>query len=343
MKQHILPTAPRSCDDDAAPTPVDQVLLDATLVRFEIAFERTLATLLAPADGSPVVEHVRWHFGIGCDAALHGKRLRPRLLFAVAFEEGGSFDGALDAALAIEFLHNYSLVHDDIEDRDVLRRNRETVWARFGLAQGINAGDAVCAITYLTLLAGTARAPVERVVAATRVLHRANLAMCVGQSYDLAFESASDVSVSEYLAMVDGKTASLFGAACEMGALCAGNDEARARAYAQVGCAYGRAFQIRDDVRGLRSDLARRKWSYPVVWALAGPPSAARSAIAARYAKGSPLDADDVTAVASALERLGARDAAEEACARHVRRAQLVAERCALDPRGAVRRTFAAP
>jgi geranylgeranyl diphosphate synthase type I len=344
MEQHTLPSAEyaETFESAARPKRASVPAPDATIKRFERAFERTLSSLLATLDGSPVDEQVRWHFGIGCDeASVRGKRLRPRLLFGVAFDEGGTFDGALDAALAIEFLHNYSLVHDDIEDRDLMRRGRETVWARFGLAHGINAGDAVCAVSYLSLLENSSGAPLERVMATARVLQRANFAMCAGQGYDLAFESAPEVTLPAYLAMIDGKTAALFGAACELGALCAGSDEFRARAYAEVGRAYGRAFQIHDDLLGTLSDIARRKWSFPVVWALAGPPSDARTAIATRYAQLAPLDCSDVAAVACALEALGARRASEEACAQQIDRADRLAERYELDCRGTVRGLFA--
>jgi len=344
MEQHTLSSAkhaqtyepgarPRRAHAPQAP--------DATLKRFERAFERALSSLLATVDGSPVDEQVRWHFGIGSDGEVRGKRLRPRLLFAAAFDEGGTFDDAIDAALAIEFLHNYSLVHDDIEDGDRLRRGRQTVWARFGFAHGINAGDAVCAVSYLSLLENSSGAPLERVLAAARVLQRANFAMCAGQGYDLAFESAREVTLAAYLAMIDGKTATLFGAACELGALCAGREEFRARAYAEVGRAYGRAFQIRDDVLGMLSDIARRKWSFPVVWALAGPPSEARAAIASRYARLAPLECADVSAIACALEALGARPAAEDACTQQLELADRLAARYGLDRRGTVRALFA--
>jgi geranylgeranyl diphosphate synthase type I len=315
--------------------------LDASAL---LRFERELAesvTALIGADPSPVSRHVAWHFGIGCDdVAPCGKLLRPRMLMHVALEEGGTFDGALDAALAIELLHNYSLVHDDIEDGDELRRGRQTVWSRYGVSHGINAGDAVCAVAYLTLLRNSASSPPERVLASARVLQRANLAMCAGQAYDLEFESASDVSLEAYLAMIDGKTATLFGAACELGALSAGCDPVRARAYAELGRAYGRAFQIRNDILGMASDVARRKWSFPIVWALAGPPSAARGTIAARYARLGCLDAVDVASIAEALDALGAGRAAANACADQFRLALRIAQLNRLDRAGTIRELF---
>jgi geranylgeranyl diphosphate synthase type I len=316
--------------------------LDAALIaRFERALVETVTGLLEPGD-SPVAEHVAWHFGIGCDdGAPRGKRLRPRMLLHVALDEGGSFESALDAALAVELLHNYSLVHDDIEDGDTSRRGRQTVWARYGLSHGINAGDAICAVSYLTLLRNSGCSPPERLMATARVLQRANLAMCAGQAHDLDFETAAEVSLETYVAMIDGKTAALFGAACELGALCAGCDPIRTAAYAELGRAYGRAFQIRDDVLGVSSDIARRKWSFPIAWALAGPPSAARSTIATRYARSSPLDRQDVDAIAEALDALGARRAAETAALEHFGEASRLAQRYRLDRAGTVRALFA--
>ena len=113
----------------------------------EAALERAVSRF---DDGSPVSEQIRYHFGFGA-GERRGKRLRSRLVLEVAAEEGVPADEVMDAACAVEILHEFSLVHDDIEDGDRLRRGRETTWARFGLAHGINAGDALCAVAYLTL------------------------------------------------------------------------------------------------------------------------------------------------------------------------------------------------
>jgi geranylgeranyl diphosphate synthase type I len=318
----------------AAVAAKDVPLLD----RFERALEESVLRALAGAGDSPVAEHVCWHFGIGAEhGARRGKRLRPRLALLIARAEGATFDQALDVALAVELLHNYSLVHDDIEDGDELRHGRQTVWSRFGRAHGINAGDSICALSYLTLMRNTAGAPAERVSAMTRVLHKANLAMCAGQAYDIGFESTGAVSMDEYFKMIEGKTAVLFGAACALGALAAGVGEARATAYGDLGRAYGRAFQIRDDALGTwashdetgktgGADIMRRKWSFPIVWALGGPPSAARAAIAARYDRSGPLGPDDVAAIVAALDALGARRAAQDAwCAQIAQAVRLAA------------------
>ena len=202
----------------------------------------------------------------------------------------------------------------------------------------------MCALSYLTLLRNTAKLPPNRIVAMMQVLHYANLAMCAGQGYDIGFETRRDVTRIEYFAMIDGKTAALFGAACELGARAAGCDDKRASAYGDLGRCYGRAFQIRDDVLGTwgspdetgkpsGSDIARRKWSSPVVWALSGEPSSARDAIMRRYALRTPMESADVRAIVEALDVLGARQAADEAVDAQLRDAEDVAEMHKIDPR----------
>jgi geranylgeranyl diphosphate synthase type I len=330
----------------AAPT------LDSdTVARFEDALRSTLLDALAKAGTSPIGEQIRWHFCIDDANGRRGKRLRPRLVMQVAFDEGGTFAEAIDAAVAVECLHNYSLMHDDIEDRDRTRHGRPAVWARFGLSHGVNAGDSMCAVSYLALLRGGGGQRPETIAAMAQRLHEANFAMCAGQAHDIAFETATDVALEDYFAMIDGKTASLFGAACELGALSAGAGGIRADAYAALGRTYGRAFQIRDDVLGVwgspeqtgkpsDGDLAHRKWVYPVVWALAGPASAAREVVAMRYGACAPLSPADIADVRGALDALGARAAAQAQYARTLREAELLTRRHGLDRSGAIRALF---
>ena len=222
-----------------------------------------------------------------------------------------TIEEALDAAVAIEILHNYSLVHDDIEDGDELRHGRTTIWAQFGIPHGINAGDALCAISYLTLLHEEAVVPSNRVVEMLQVLHEANLRMCEGQGLDIGFETLPTVSMDQYLEMIAGKTGALFAASCELGALAAGAEPARAAEYAKLGRAYGRAFQIRDDVLGTWGSSS-----------LTGKPSGADIGVAA-------------------LERLGARAAADEMHDRALAEAGEIAGRAALDRENAVRNFLA--
>ncbi|HEV3088856.1 MAG TPA: polyprenyl synthetase family protein [Candidatus Elarobacter sp.] len=318
----------------------------ATLDSLEAALEAAVARF---DDGSATSAQIRYHFGFG-DEGRRGKRLRSRLVLEVAEEEGGRVEDALDAACAVEIVHEFSLIHDDIEDGDTLRRGREAVWSRYGLAHGINAGDALCSVAYLTLLDGS-RAPAETKVAMNRVLLAAHLAMCSGQGRDIAFETEPRVTMEDYRAMIGGKTAALFGAACELGALAAGASAERARAYAGLGCAYGTAFQIEDDVLGIwgdsattgkpcGADLAKRKWTFPVVWALGGSPSEARETVAAAYASGTALSGRQVGETLAALDRLGARDAALRAARAELAEADAVAAARGIDRSGRVRAFF---
>jgi len=248
------------------------------------------------------------------------------MLMRACVSEGAPLENALDAAVAVELLHNYSLVHDDIEDRDELRHGRRTLWSVYGIAQAVNTGDAMCALSFLALTNVKATLGPLPALEMIERLHRAHRTMCDGQSLDLQFESASHVELSAYETMIGGKTAALFEAACALGACCAGVDEAVVRGYAEMGRAYGMAFQVRDDLLGIWAsadatgkavahDLVRRKWSFPIVWALAQPASPAREAIAAAYRLRRPLKPAEVERVVVALEELGAREAATRAVA----------------------------
>ncbi len=291
---------------------------------------------------------IRYHFGYDEPGKPRaGKRLRPQLLLRTALAEGGALDCALDAAVAIEILHNYSLVHDDIEDGDELRHGRTTIWKRYGVAHGINAGDALCAISYLTLLHEEAVVPPNRVVEMLNVLHEANLRMCEGQGLDIGFETHSIVTMPQYLEMIAGKTGALFAASCQLGALAAGAEPERARHYGRLGRAYGLAFQIRDDVLGTwgatdvtgkpsGADIARRKWSFPIVWALGTEPSADRDIVARAYAGGG-LDGAGVNEVVAALERLGARREADDAHDRALDEADAIARESSIDVNRSIR------
>lgn len=270
------------------------------------------------------------HFGYGpYGPARRGKRLRPQMVMRVATGEGAALDWSLDAAVAVEIFHNYSLVHDDIEDRDELRHGRPTLWSAYGVAKAINAGDAMCALSFLSLEHTGVYLDAARTLQMIAVLHEAHAVMCEGQSLDLHFETETLVDLDRYHRMIACKTAQLFDASCRLGAHAAGCDAPTIDGYGAVGRAYGLAFQIRDDVSGIWAsvdetgkmagvDIARRKWTFPVVWAISQPPSAARDAVAAAYALGRPLDSNEVERVVEALDTLGAREAARRAVAEHV-------------------------
>ena len=293
---------------------------------FEGYLERVLDRA-APDDPNRAL--IRDHFGIDDPAAKRGKRLRPRILLAVAESEGSDGRAALGAAAALELLHNFSLIHDDIEDGDEMRHGRPTLWAEHGIPAALVAGDAMSALAYLTLVDGSSDLAPATVAAMLRCLQHAHFRMCEGQAFDIGFETATFVTFEEYARMIEGKTAALLAVACELGALAAGASHERATAYSRGGRAYGLAFQVRDDVLGTwgrteetgkpsGADIRRRKWSFPVAWALAQPPSADRSAVAEAYATIGTLSDERAAGVIAALERLGARDAADQACLAYI-------------------------
>lgn len=273
---------------------------------------------------------LRHHFALDdAHSPRTGKRLRPLLVLAAARAFGAADADALPACAAVELLHNYSLIHDDIEDGDRLRRGRATVWSAFGLAHGVNCGDVVGALAYRALEPVAARLGPGVAQAMTAALSRAHVAMCEGQALDLAAEGDGCATLASYVEMIEGKTAALFACSARLGALCALASDADVERCADVGRHFGLHFQIRDDVAGVwgntdrtgktaGGDLARRKKSFPVVWALEHDSSGAGAAIRAAYGMpGTGLDDTIVDGLRAALAASGARDAGEKAAAEH--------------------------
>jgi geranylgeranyl diphosphate synthase type I len=221
------------------------------------SLEAALEAAIRRFDGtSPVTPQVHHHFGYAGDAPGAHQRLRMQLVLEVVAEEGGSAGGGLDVASAVEILHNSTLVHDAVEDG---------VRSAFGLAHGINAGDALCAMAYLQLLEGPSRRPPEQTVLMTRALQAANFALCAGQAQEIGFADAGAAGDDAYIEMIGGKAA-LFAVACELGALVAGAPLERTQAYARLGRTSGMALQIESHVQ---SDPKSRSWALPAVATLA--------------------------------------------------------------------------
>lgn len=252
-----------------------------------------------------------------------GKRIRPVVCLLVCEAVGGAVEDALPAAAAVELLHNFSLIHDDVEDDSPTRRHRPTVWALWGVPQAINAGDALFTLARVALH-GLTRRPISPAVAmeACFVFDQACLRLTEGQYLDMSFEQRLDVTVEEYLAMIEGKTAALLSASIELGALIGGADEPTRRHLGDFGRYLGLAFQMQDDILGIwgdealtgksaASDILARKKSLPVVYALSS--SEVGEALRARYAL--PIAPADVPEVLALLDRVGAREYASQAAA----------------------------
>ncbi len=206
-----------------------------------------------------------------------GKRIRPLLLLLCCEALCSEWHHAVPSAIAVELLHNFTLIHDDIEDRDVVRRGRPTLWSIWGIPQAINAGDALYALAFKALL----HMPLDifdnlQIVHAAKVYTDTVLRITEGQCQDISFESSQIVSDSDYLDMIAGKTASLFGLSCELGALCANADDGIEQTMRDFGYALGMAFQMQDDILGLwgdpqntgkpvGSDLMKAKKTLPIL------------------------------------------------------------------------------
>jgi geranylgeranyl diphosphate synthase type I len=255
--------------------------------------------------------HMGWE-GEDAGPEARGKRIRPLLVLLSAAGAGGEWQRALPAAAAVELVHNFSLVHDDIQDQSPLRRGRATVWTKWGVAQAINVGDTLFTLAQIALLRLGETVSTEIALRSLSVLQETCLALTQGQYMDLSYESRGDLTLEAYWPMVSGKTAALISACTQLGALAAQASDPVCNAYLRFGKFLGLAFQALDDLLGIwwdaaltgkptDSDLLSGKKSLPVLYGLSlgGP-------FAARWANGPITDAD-VPALAAQLEAEGGR------------------------------------
>ncbi len=256
-----------------------------------------------------------------------GKLLRPTLTLLAAELSGGeqAVTRALPAAVSIELIHNFSLIHDDIEDGDEERRHRATLWRVWGQAQAINTGDALFSLARRQTL-GLADKGVDAALT-LRLVERLDtvcLELCEGQHLDMSFESRRDVTVAMYLDMIARKTAALMSCAAELGGrIGAPDDAALGDQLGAFGQALGLAFQIRDDILGIwqaqdlgksaAGDVRRKKMSLPAIHALEHASADDRAALMAIYFRPGPATDEQITTALDILERSGARARAHEA------------------------------
>jgi len=294
------------------------------LLRYGDEIERGLRDALTGE--SLLYRALRYHVGLedehGAPCRMLGKLLRPSLVLFTAGELGADLVRARFAAVGLELIHNFSLIHDDIQDRDALRRGRQSVWRLHGVEQAINAGDLM-----ETLAVGqTLRAGAESLQA----LLQATVEMIEGQAMDLAFEK-EEATRDAYFAMVDKKPGALIRCALELGGILGGADRTVIGHLTGLGGALGRAFQIRDDLLGiwgngeetgkpLGSDIRRRKKSFPAALLFDRAPQAQRNTVRAIYAK-PRIDEADVVRVIELMDRLEIREAGEDAVAAALDRA----------------------
>jgi geranylgeranyl diphosphate synthase type I len=308
--------------------------LKTLVARYLPALEAELRDLLASAGPLYTQYYNMLHYHMGwLNTELEptegraGKRVRPVLCLLACESAAGDIQQSLPAAAGVETLHNFSLLHDDIEDNSDTRRGQPTVWRLWGMPHALNAGDGMFALAHLAFSRLPERGvPAALAFAALHVFDRTCLTLTHGQFLDMRFEGRLDVTVDEYLSMIEAKTASLIATSAYLGALLAGADEAAAACYQDFGLHLGLTFQVRDDILGIwgdediigkstSSDIETLKKTLPVVYGLE------RSAELRQLYAGDSVSPEKVDWVVQTLEELGAREMAEAVAADHHRKA----------------------
>ena len=296
-------------------------LLNILLPAIETELQKQVSRLNAPRTHifhEMLTYHMGWT-GAGAGPEAAGKRIRPLLVLlttaAAGFKSenqaGPGWEKALPAAAAVELIHNFSLVHDDIEDNSEKRRGRPTLWTKWGLAQATNAGDGLFVLANLAILDLIDNYSAEIVVQVSSILQTTCLDLTRGQFLDISYEKRDDLGVEDYWPMISGKTAALLSGCCALGAVLGGADQAGIDAYRSFGHYLGLAFQVQDDILGIwgneaitgksaASDLIEGKKSIPVLVGISK-----NGRFAERWSKGS-IKPEEVEELAKLLASEGA-------------------------------------
>ena len=261
-----------------------------------------------------------------------GKLVRPTLCLLSCQVVGGSISQILPVAAAIELIHNFSLIHDDIEDAGYERHHRPTVWKLWGQPQAINAGDSMFTLAYLALLRLKQNGIADgKIIRSTQMLAETCLQLCEGQYLDIACQNRFDITIDDYLNMIAKKTAALIAASTSLGAYLGTEDEKMVNYLYQFGRELGLAYQIRDDILGIwgveqntgkpvGSDILQRKKTLPVVYGLQNSKGENRGKLARFYSQEYIQD-KDIPEVIRILEQSGARDYAQKLTEHYYHRA----------------------
>ena len=296
------------------------------LSHIELELQKQISRLNSPrtkAFHEMLTYHMGWT-GEGAGPEATGKRIRPLMVLLTCLASSGgkvgdaTWQSALPAAAAVELVHNFSLVHDDIQDHSEKRRGRPTAWVKWGAPMAINAGDALFVLSNQAIIDLKENYPAEVVVKAAEILHDICLELTRGQFLDMSYEEKTDLGVDDYWPMVAGKTAALLSACCHIGALLGGADDSLQEAYRSFGHYLGLAFQVQDDILGIwgdealtgksaASDLMEGKKSLPVMAGLS-----ANGRFAARWKQG-PIQSAEVKERARVLASEGGYEKANDA------------------------------
>jgi len=294
--------------------------LDSLMVEMLPEIEITLKNMVhkeIPQQYKGIVEMMSYHMGWGDNNEKQkGKRIRPIIVLLSTKLCGGDWQLALPAAAAVELLHNFSLIHDDIEDQSEFRHGNKTVWKLWGISQAINTGDAMFSLSQLGILNLGNKININVAYEAIKLFNMTCVSLTGGQYLDMTFENDLEISSDDYFQMISGKTAALLAASTELGAIVAQSTIANRKNLRAFGEALGLAFQAQDDYLGIwgeealtgksvMSDLKSGKKTLPVVYAFEKMPELQKKF------KEKPLDTGEIELRATLLEKLGAKQYTE--------------------------------
>ncbi|MCG9478760.1 MAG: polyprenyl synthetase family protein [Actinomycetia bacterium] len=294
--------------------------------RYKPYIEEQLKSSLKPRQ-LPFYDMLRYHMGwVDSEGreieASGGKYLRATLCLLASESLSSDFKPALPLAEAIEYIHNFSLVHDDIQDNDLMRRHKPTVWSIWGKPQAINAGSAMRMVASLAVhKLNNYHISCQRQMKAASIMDRACLKMIEGQYLDISFEQKKTISLDDYLDMIEKKTAALIEASLMMGA-CLHTRGEKLEAFGMLGKNLGLAFQIKDDILGIwgndkktgkssGSDILKKKKSMPVVYLMENAGPKISKSLTDIYNQ-DEISTKDKQIILSYLEQAGARQYCQE-------------------------------
>ena len=258
---------------------------DSLLAIMRTAIEIEMQQMIArsiPAEYQGMTPLLAYHLGWegeGAGQEAQGKRIRPLIVLLCAASIAGRWRQALPAAAAVELIHNFSLIHDDIQDRSEIRRGRPTVWVRWGVAQAINAGDLMFTLAQASILRLSETVSPPAGLRAAKLLNETSIRLTGGQYLDMTYESRPDLSIEDYWPMVEGKTAALLECCAVLGGIASEARDEQLDYLKEFGKNLGLAFQVVDDWLGIwgndaiigkstQSDLISGKKTLPVLYGL---------------------------------------------------------------------------
>lgn len=300
--------------------------------------EKELISFFYNLPNDDLTNIIRYHMGwlnkdFIAEKSYSGKRLRPVFCSLICKTIGGKIEDSYPAGMALELTHNFSLVHDDIQDKDLFRRGRETVWSIWGISQGINVGDAMIALAHKAIL--DSKLDYYKKCRLIDILDTAIFKLCQGQFMDVSFEEKRDIEAEEYLLMVLGKTCSMFEASAEMGVVASEREELL-ESFTLIARNLGLGFQILDDILGLwgdpkvtgkpvGSDLRQNKKTYPIILGLKEKPEIKDIVLNKKKTE------KDIEYITQVLDKSGIKEVCKERVSFYLSKAREIIESLPLD------------